>query len=329
MVKYTYCITFIIGKKKEKVVKMFFNTKKYAEEVEKDHKHDLQEEPSMFNMISLGLMATFAPTRIFLKLHKRHIENKANIEKSDLKQVPIIYFHGFRGGDYTTRVMVKHATHDKGNPKFLKVTVDLLGNFKLEGTWTSDKHPIVQVAFRQRIVGIYGIDYYLNFALPFLAKRYGFKNYIAVAHSLACPCIIRTEMKHYRSKTFPHLKKCAFIAGPFDGVTYLGDIPNVNYLTESGRPSVMNPHYLYLFFNRRKFNPDISVLNIYGNVLDNTNTDKFISVVSAKSIRYIVAPKAHFYQEVEVRGKNDAEHSWMHDNPFVIDIIDKFLKLKK
>ena len=73
MVKYTYCITFIIGKKKEKVVKMFFNTKKYAEEVEKDHKHDLQEEPSMFNMISLGLMATFAPTRIFLKLHKRHI----------------------------------------------------------------------------------------------------------------------------------------------------------------------------------------------------------------------------------------------------------------
>lgn len=40
MVKYTYCITFIIGKKKEKVVKMFFNTKKYAEEVEKDHKHD-------------------------------------------------------------------------------------------------------------------------------------------------------------------------------------------------------------------------------------------------------------------------------------------------
>ena len=329
MVKYTYCITFIIGKKKEKVVKMFFNTKKYAEEVEKDHKHDLQEEPSMFNMISLGLMATFAPTRIFLKLHKRHIENKANIEKSDLKQVPIIYFHGSRGGDYTTRVMVKHATHDKGNPKFLKVTVDLLGNFKLEGTWTSDKHPIVQVAFRQRIVGIYGIDYYLNFVLPFLAKRYGFKNYIAVAHSLACPCIIRTEMKHYRSKTFPHLKKCAFIAGPFDGVTYLGDIPNVNYLTESGRPSVMNPHYLYLFFNRRKFNPDISVLNIYGNVLDNTNTDKFISVVSAKSIRYIVAPKAHFYQEVEVRGKDDAEHSWMHDNPFVIDIIDKFLKLKK
>ena len=107
---------------------MFFNTKKYAEEAEKNHRHDLQQEPSMFNMISLGLLATFAPTRIFLKLHKRHIENNATIEESDKEQVPIIYFHGFRGGDYTTNVMIKHATKDKKNSKFLKVTVDLLGN---------------------------------------------------------------------------------------------------------------------------------------------------------------------------------------------------------
>ena len=280
----------------------------------------------MFNMISLGLLATFAPTRIFLKMHKRHITDNVVIEESDLEQVPIIYFHGFRGGDYTTNVMVHQATKDKGNEKFLKVTVDLLGNFKLEGTWTGDKHPIVQVAFRQRIVGIYGIDYYLSFVLPFLAKRYNFKNYIAVAHSLACPCIIRTEMKHSSSKTFPHLTKCALIAGPFDGVTYLGDIPNVNVLNENGRPSMMNPHYLYLLFNRRKFNPNISVLNIYGNILDETNTDRFISVVSAKSIRYILAPGAHTFQEVEVRG-DAAEHSVLHDNPFVINIINKFLKL--
>ena len=137
----------------------------------------------MFNMISLGLLATFAPTRIFLKMHKRRITDNVVVEKSDVEQVPIIYFHGFRGGDYTTNVMVHQAAKEKGNEKFLKVTVDLLGNFKLEGTWTGDKHPIVQIAFRQRIVGIYGIDYYLSFVLPFLSKRYNFKNYIAVAHS--------------------------------------------------------------------------------------------------------------------------------------------------
>ncbi|RVU71063.1 MULTISPECIES: alpha/beta hydrolase [Lactobacillus] len=309
---------------------MFFNSKKYAQEAEKNRKRDLWQEPSMFSMISLGLLATFAPTRIFLRMHKKIIDDHATIEEvpAGLKQVPIIYFHGFRGGDYTTRVMVDQALKDKHNAKYLKVTVDLFGSFKLEGTWTNDRQPIVQVAFRQRIVGIYGIDYYLSFVLPFLAKRYHFQRYTAVAHSLACPCVIRTEMKHSWQKKFPHLDKCAFIAGPFDGVTYLGDIPNVNVLNEKGRPSVMNPHYLYLLFNRRRFNSDISVLNIYGNVLDNTNTDKFISVVSAKSIRYILAPHAHFYQEVEVRGEKYAEHSWMHDNPFVIDIVNRFIGLK-
>lgn len=59
---------------------------------------------------------------------------------------------------------------------------------------------------------------------------------------------------------------------------------------------------------------------------DETNTDRFISVVSAKSIRYILAPGAHTFQEVEVRG-DAAEHSVLHDNPFVINIINKFLKL--
>ncbi|MDK6230907.1 alpha/beta hydrolase, partial [Streptococcus agalactiae] len=77
---------------------------------------------------------------------------------------------------------------------------------------------------------------------------------------------------------------------------------------EKGRPILMSISYLGMLFNQRRFNPNISVLNIYGNILDETNTDKFISVVSAKSIRYILAPQLKFYQEVEIRGTN-AEHS--------------------
>lgn len=109
--------------------------------------------------------------------------------------------------------MVQQALIDKGTSKYLKVTTDLLGNFKLEGTWTGDRNPIVQVVFRQRLVGVYAIDYYLRFTLPFLAQRYHFSHYSAIAHSLACPCIVRTEMRKSRKKQFPHLVKCAFIAG--------------------------------------------------------------------------------------------------------------------
>ena len=78
---------------------MFFNSKKYTQEAEKNRRHDLSDEPSMFNMISLGILASFIPTRFLLRLHKQHIENKATIEEKSgsFEQTPIIYFHGFRG----------------------------------------------------------------------------------------------------------------------------------------------------------------------------------------------------------------------------------------
>ncbi|WP_201346592.1 alpha/beta hydrolase, partial [Lactobacillus nasalidis] len=202
------------------------------------------------------------------------------------------------------------------------------GRIKLTGCYTGDRQPIIQLAFKDRIAGYQAINYYLSFLLPFLSQKYGFKRYSAVAHSLGSPCVVATEMRYAKKKNFPHLASCALIAGPFNGVMYLGDIPNLNRLSESGRPNIMTPHYSYMLRHRRDFSPDIRVLNIYGNVLDTTNSDRFISVVSAKSIRYVLAPDAAYYQEVEVRGDN-AEHSQMHDEPFVIGILDRFLGLDK
>lgn len=313
------------------IVGFFSTPKKYAEETERNRPKNIESEHSLGKMTFLGLLATITPLRIFLKLHPKHILDNSKIEKKDtnLKQVPIIYIHGFRGGDYTTMVMVQKACEAKNDQRYLKVTADLWGNIKLSGTYTNDKHPIIQLAFKDRIVGYQGINYYLSFLLPFLSKKYHFNCYNGVAHSLGAPCLVATEMHYAKKKNFPHLKKCALIAGPFDGVMYLGDIPNVNYLNEDGRPTMITWHYSYMLRHRKRFNPKIQVLNIYGNVLDSTNSDRFISVVSAKSIRYILAPNAELYQEVEVRGDPQAEHSQMHDEPFVIDILNNFLNLSK
>lgn len=289
------------------------------------------KEPGFAHLVLLGLMATFPPTRFLLNLHRKKIIDHSTIEEKPhhLTQIPVIYIHGFRGGDYTTKVMVDEALKQKGNPKFLKVTVDLFKNVTLEGTWTADENPVIQLIFQQKIVGVYAICYYLNYILPFLAKKYHFVKYNAVGHSLGAPSIIRTEMKSPKRKSsFPHLQKVALVAGPFDGVMFLGDIPNVNYLNRRGRPLLMNLSYLSMLLNRRKFPDNISVLNVYGNVEDETNTDKFISVVSAKSIRYILAPIVRRFSEVEVRGAA-AEHSEMHDNPLVIGIVNSFIYSNK
>mgnify|MGYP001169637390 CR=1 FL=1 len=310
---------------------MFFNHKKYAEEIERHHQHNAQEkEPSFALMLTIGLMATFPPTRLFLHLHPHHVEDHSQkqLPLAQEKQIPILYLHGFRGGDYTTNAMIQQACQDKGTSAYLKVTADLWGNFKLEGTWTNDEHPIVQIVFKHKIAGTAAINYYLRFVLPFLRKRYRFTHYEAVAHSLGAPCLVKTELQTIKKKRFPHLSRCVLVAGPFDGVMYLGDIPNVNQLNEKGRPILMTPAYLGLLWRRHRLDSNLAILNIYGNILDETNTDRFISVTSAKSIRYLLAPKARLFQEIEIRGAA-AEHSEMHDNLFVIGLIDKFLDLKK
>ena len=308
---------------------MFFRQKKYAAEAVKNRKTDQKEtKPNLLLMTTLGLLGTFTPTRWILRLHPQKVRDTSTTESIDnsKKQIPIIYMHGFRGGDYTTQMMVQETTKLKSDHGYLKVKVDLCNNFEISGTWTNDPHPIIQLVFKQNIAGVYAISYMQRLALAFLKKRYNFETYDAIAHSLGAPALVKTEMQVHNHKRYPHLHKFISIAGPFDGVMYLGDIPNINHLTPNGRPLFMTWSYAGMLLRRRRFNPQIKVLNVYGNVLDETNSDKFISVTSAKSIRYILAPVVSFFEEIEMRGEM-AEHSNMHDNPLVIEIINKFLGL--
>lgn len=308
---------------------MFFKQKKYAEETEKNRKkNSTEKKPNVFSMSIIGLLGTFVPTRFLMRMHKQRIKDVSITQVSNpaLKQVPIIYIHGFRGGDYTTNVMVQKTASLKSNSTYLKVTVDLFNNFEISGTWTNDEHPIVQLVFKQKIVGVYAISYMQRLALKFLKKRYHFETYNAVAHSLGAPALVKTEMYTHNRKSFPHLNRYVSIAGPFDGVMYLGDIPNINRLTPNGRPLLMTWSYVGMLMRRHHFNSKIAVLNVYGNVMDETNSDKFISVTSAKSIRYILAPIVSLYEEIEIRG-TEGEHSLMHDNLLVIKIINQFLEL--
>ena len=308
---------------------MFFKQKKYAEETEKSRKKNSSEKkPNVFSMSIIGLLGTFIPTRWLLRLHKQKVKDISITEtpSSSVTQVPSIYIHGFRGGDYTTNIMVQKTASLKQNSKYLKVTVDLFNNFEISGTWTNDEHPLVQLVFKQKIVGVYGISYMQRLALKFLKKRYHFESYDAVAHSLGAPALVKTEMYTHNFKKYPRLKRYVSIAGPFDGVMYLGDIPNINHLTPNGRPLLMTWSYVGMLMRRHNFDSKIAVLNVYGNVMDETNSDKFISVTSAKSIRYILAPIVSRYEEIEMRGPK-AEHSQMHDNLLVIKIINQFLGL--
>lgn len=287
------------------------------------------KEPNFLQLVMMGIMASTPLTRPFLKMRRAKVIDNSTIEPTTLtEQIPVIYVHGFRGGEETTNELVFQAEKTKEHQGFLKMVIDLHGNIELSGTYTGDQNPIIQLVFKQKLVGVFAISYYLKMAYKFLFNKYHFTTFHGVGHSLGAPSLIRTEMLTSRKKNFPHLDKVVLIAGPFDGVTYLGDLPNVNTLTRKGRPLLMNASYTSMLMRRRRFNRNIKVMNIYGNIEDGTDTDQFISVISAKSIRYILAPIVAIFHELEVRGPA-AEHSQLHDNPLVVGIINHFLNFNQ
>ncbi|WP_099974277.1 alpha/beta hydrolase [Lactobacillus terrae] len=241
-----------------------------------------------------------------------------------INQYPVLYVHGFRGGDYTTENLVKSALKYNNKEEYLKATINTLGQITYEGKWTKDKYPIVQVVFKNKIIGSNLMARWLSNLVFDLKKIYSFETYHAVGHSLGAVALVLAEMREKKLTYLPKIKNLVLIAGPFNGIIGLGDLPNVNQLGQNGRPAFMSPTYMRMYINRKNISNEMRVLNIYGNLKNYSNSDKYISVTSAKSINYILSPKVMEFVDYPVSGKN-AEHSLLHDDSNVLRLINKFV----
>jgi len=241
-------------------------------------------------------------------------------------QWPILYIHGFRGGDYTTQKMIESALQSSGKQQdeFLKANIDWKGKVTYEGAWTADEHPIVQVVFKNKWVGSNQMAYWLAKLLFDLRLQHEFTTYDAIGHSLGAVALVLVNLKEKMRPYMPRLKKLVLIAGPFNGIIGLGDLPNINRLKANGRPAFMSPTYFRIFMNENSISDDLRVLNIYGNVDDHSNSDKYISVTSAKSISYILKPRVKEYTEYLIKGSN-AEHSMLHDESEILSVVNGFI----
>lgn len=273
----------------------------------------------------LPLLTRFQRRRVAAgKVEEEALANTPPAADKNPNQIPTIYVHGFRGGAHSTQQLVESAARATRQDSWLQVIYERGGKIQYAGNWTNDPHPIVQVIFKDNWVGTRIISRYIERILPILQERYGFTQYNAVGHSVGATALVFAEMRNYDNPDFPKLNKLVLVGGPFDGVVALGDLPNINRFNWAGRPVLMNPTYLEMLLHRDKFPKDAHVLNVLGNIDNGTNTDKYITVISAKSIRYILAPIVKSFNEIEVRGM-PGEHSMLHDDSFVLEKINKFL----
>lgn len=243
------------------------------------------------------------------------------------KSTPTLYLHGWGASGHSTNSMIAYAEKHNHAKKVLTAIVSRRGNVRLFGRWMQhDKHPVVQVVFRDNKENNYQLtSKWLKNVLLLLKERYRIRNFNAVAHSMGNLTLMYYELNYGETKSLPKLRKEVNIAGHFDGIIGMDDTPNKNSLLKNGRPERLNEYYRYQLEQRRHFpKGQVEVLNIFGNLEDGSNSDGDVSRVSARSLKYLLRGRYRSYQEIEIKGPN-AQHSKLHENNQVNKIVGDFL----
>lgn len=245
---------------------------------------------------------------------------------SPADNAPTIYLHGYGAGARSTNSMIAYAEQHNYAHKVLTATILKNGKVSLKGNWPKKtKRPLIQVVLQDNK----NSDYYttrewFHNLIVVLQKKYHVKQYNTVAHSMGNLMTLSYQMKYGQKAHLPRLKNQVNLGAPFNGIIGLDDSPNHNYLRKNGQPKYTSIAYRNLLREKNGFPSGVRVLNIFGNKEDGTNSDDDVSVVSARSLSYLLKGKTKSYREIEIRGAG-GQHSRLHENSRVAYDIGNFL----
>lgn len=246
------------------------------------------------------------------------------------QQVPTLFVHGLRGSSKTMAVMLKTAVKT-GYQHLLTIHITHAGKLKISGQWDDTvAHPLIQITFGNNQARMAFQVRWLHEVMIYLRGQHGVLSYNAVGHSAGSVALVAYAEAYSQDEWLPKLRKLVTIAGPFNGVIGMNESHNTNFLLADGRPKVVYPKnfwlpsYADLYQNRQRFPQDAAVLNIYGDLNDGSHSDRYISTASARSLHYLLGSIPASFREVGFLGAG-AEHSRLHDNPRVQQLVFDFL----
>ncbi|KRM52782.1 alpha/beta fold hydrolase [Ligilactobacillus araffinosus] len=236
-------------------------------------------------------------------------------------QEPTLFIHGYSGTYFSFRKMLKRFAKNHWGEKSCIVIISRTGQIYFWGRPRS----LIQVLFLENRDNVAHQVNWIWKLLNQLKTNYGISHVNLVAHSMGCVSVLLYLNQYGYDDRNSKVKRVVTIGAPFNDVEvgkrtpYIEDHP----LTTTG-PVEMSPLYRWLKANNIGMPADVRFLNIAGNLQNGTFSDGQVSVNSALSLRYLVRDVRRQYQEYIIHGKR-AEHSLLHENEQVDQIIGKFL----
>lgn len=250
----------------------------------------------------------------------------ANSSKYVQSSTPTLFFHGY-GSSFNAETQMTNAAREAGvTKKIVRVNVSSNGYAKLIGSISNKtKNPIIEVNYdNNKMTDFHTAGKWAKNVIKLLQKEYKFTSVNLVGHSMGNMAINYYIMDNAGKKGLPKVNKVVDIAGHFNGIIGREDEPNQIKLNSSGKPDKMNSSYKELLKLRKVYPKNTDVLNIYGDKGDGTHSDGSVTNESSKSLRYLIADRAHSYREKKITGKM-AQHSKLHESKEVDKLLINFL----
>ncbi|WP_412989272.1 alpha/beta hydrolase [Pediococcus siamensis] len=237
-----------------------------------------------------------------------------------------IFVHGFNGGVSSTGHMISAAQHAGWAKQVMTATISRHGRIFITGSKNMDvKNPIIQVIFENNRAPEFVQINWLHSLLIMLKREFNIMEYNGVGHSLGSNDLVNEALMYGDDLRVPKLKKLVTIAGPFNGLRgFLHAKPVSTLLKMDYRPVHQTKHFKRMLKYRDHFPKGVDLFNVVGKVEGYFDNDCFVSVNSARSVKYLLHGVLNNYRELLVTGE-EGYHCSLNHNPMVFDAMNEFL----
>ncbi|MBD1373975.1 alpha/beta hydrolase [Hazenella sp. IB182357] len=274
---------------------------------------------------------TYVPIRDAAEALGFEVDWISSTQTIDINVVPTVFVHGFSGNENTFKESINILSNEFSQLTH-KVIVKSNGDVSLNKIVSENikvASPLVSVVFESNNASLDEQGAWINDAAAEISKEFNTTNMNFVTHSMGGLALTR----HIVDTNGKYVKKLVTLGSPIDGagganfLSFIREQLNISVnqvVTNDALDDLARGSSAIKYNHDRKgsFPKNIGVLSYAGrtaiNTVDYNDHDGYVSVQSAFYL-------SNYTDNINCVRAWGADHSYLHDSPYVLDTVKKFL----